>query len=115
MINNFFKTYIIYILIAIILSMFTYIFVLKYQKNTLKNDKKTQQNIISELKKEIFLLKKNNKIDIVNTEIKMSTANTIEEIKKLKELDNVEESAVHNHVNPGTSILDGMFLIPPTN
>ena len=115
MIINFLKTYVIYILSAIIVSTSIYIAILKYEKNTLEDDKKTQQNFILELKKEIFLLKENNKIDIVNTEIKTSTSSTIEEIRKLKELDEDEELAAHDHIGTGTSILDGMFLISPTN
>jgi len=113
--REFFKTYLIYILGSIIVALLAYIAYLKYHENTLKTELKTQKATISKQKKEIYLLKKNNKVDSVNTEIKSSTDNAIDMIKQLQEEEKHEELAAHSHSDSNNNILNGMFIMHPSN
>ena len=109
------KGYLAYLLGSLIIASWLYIGYLKYNQNTLKTELKTQKQTILKQKKELYLLKKNNKIEIANTEIKSSTDNAIEEIKKLQEVDLNEENNKHDHVYNSSAVLDGVFLMHPSN
>ena len=113
--KNFFKTYLLYILGSIIVVSWLYIAYLKYNQDTLKTELKTQEATISKQKKEIYLLKKNNKVDSVNTEIKASTDNAIDIIKQLQEEEKHEELAAHRHGDNSSNILNGVFFMHPSN
>jgi len=112
---DFFRTYLLYILGSIIVFLIAYIAYVKYNENTLKTELKTQKQTISKQKKEIYLLKKNNKVDSVNTEIKSSTDNAIDMIKQLQEEEKHEELAAHRHGDNDSDILNGVFLMHPSN
>ena len=113
--HEFFKTYLLYILGSIIVVSWLYIAYLKYNQNTLKTELKEQKETILKQKKEIYLLKKNNKVDSVNTEIKSSTDNAIDMIKQLQEEEKHEELAAHRHGDNDSDILNGVFLMHPSN
>jgi len=113
--REFFKTYLIYILGSTIVISWAYIAYLKYNENSLKRELKTQKATMEEQKKEIVLLKKNNKVDSVNTEIKSTAENAIEEIKKIQEEEKREELAAHRHGDNSSNILNGVFLMHPSD
>lgn len=110
---EFLKTYVIYILLGIIITLTVAITYLFLAKQIAENEIKMRKNDILELKKEIFLLKENAETDVANAEIKTSSENTLQELKKLKELDQDEELETHDHTNNNGRIFDGMYLISP--